>query len=98
MFQGETSTDDYTLKNTRIVDQDKCRGGHVQLLLVEYDEANKALEVWSERLDEVAEYYYFDPWNQVRCVRCALPCALCNDMCCVHCIVRDMRCGIRVLS
>jgi hypothetical protein len=37
----------------------------VQLLLVEYDEQKKDLEVWTERLDEVAENYYIDPWNEV---------------------------------
>jgi hypothetical protein len=44
----------------------------VQLLLVEYDEANNELEVWAERLDEVSRDYYIDPWNQVLgCVRFA---------------------------
>ena len=100
MFQGEASIDDYTTKkNPPVEDQGKCRGGPVQLLLVEYDEAKKALEVWAERLDEVAEHYYVDPSNQVRC---ALLCALCNVSCmcsqCVHCVVRGVRCGNRVSS
>jgi hypothetical protein len=65
--------------------QDQCKGGPVQLLLVEYDEQNNELEVWAERLDEVSRDFFIDPWNQVlECVRCAgraMLCAMCSVSC-----------------
>ena len=54
----------------------------MQLLLVGYEEEKKDLEVWTERLDEVAENYCIDPWNEVlervRCAWRAMMCVMCR--------------------
>jgi len=41
-----------------------CKGGSVQVLLVEYDDKQNCLDTWTERLDEVWRKYWIDPWNE----------------------------------
>jgi hypothetical protein len=44
-----------------------CKGGSVQVLLVEYDDEQNCLDTWTERLDEVWGKYWIDPWNEGSC-------------------------------